>query len=156
MAVRLALGATRIHLLRQLSAEALVLALAAGAVGSIGAAWALRAVISLFPADAVARIAQASVDPRALSVALAVAFLAAAAVSILPGFAAAGSDLSGTMKEGGRAAEPGLASLRRPSVQQALVVAEIALAMTLLTAAGLMIRSLDWRSAVPSASTATA
>jgi putative ABC transport system permease protein len=53
------------------------------------------------------------------------------------------------MKEGGRAAEPGLASLRRPSVQQGLVVAEIALAMTLLTAAGLMIRSLDRRSAVP-------
>jgi putative ABC transport system permease protein len=149
MAVRLALGATRIHLLRQLSAEALVLAIAAGYVGSIGAAWALSAVISLFPAGAVARIAQASVDPRAMGVALAVSFLAAAAVSILPGFTAARSDLSGTMKEGGRAAEPGLASLRRPSVQQGLVVAEIALAMTLLTAAGLMIRSLDRRSAVP-------
>ncbi len=149
MAVRLALGATRVHLLRQLSAEALVLALAAGYLGSIGAAWALSAVTSLFPADAVARIAQASVDPRAMGVALTVSFLAAAAVSILPGFAAARSDLSGTMKEGGRAAEPGLASLRRPSVQQGLVVAEIALAMTLLTAAGLMIRSLDRRSAVP-------
>jgi putative ABC transport system permease protein len=149
MAVRLALGATRVHLLRQLSAEALVLALAAGIVGSIGATWALTAVISLFPAGAVARIAEASVDPRAMGVALAVSFFAAAAVSILPGFAAARSDLSGTMKEGGRAVEPGLASLRRPSVQQGLVVAEIALAMTLLTAAGLMIRSLDRRSAVP-------
>ena len=148
MAVRLALGATRIHLLRQLSAEALVLAVAAGIFGSIGAAWALRGVISLFPTDAVARIAQASVDPRAMGFALVVSFLAAASVSILPGFAAAG-DLSGTMKEGERVAEPGLASLRRPSVQQGLVVAEIALAMTLLTAAGLMIRSLDRRSAVP-------
>jgi predicted permease len=149
MALRLALGATRSHLLRQLAAEALVLAIAAGIFGTLGAAWGLKGVVSLFPADAVARIAQASVDPRAIGFALAVSFLAAASVSILPGLAAARRDLSGTMKEGERAAEPGLASLRRPSVQQGLVVAEIALAMTLLTAAGLMIRSLDRRSAVP-------
>ena len=149
MAVRLALGATRSHLLRQLAAEALVLAIAAAIFGTLGAAWAVKGVISLFPADAVARIGQASIDPRAIGFALAVSFLAAASVSILPGFAAARRDLSGTMKDGERAAEPGLASLRRPSVQQGLVVAEIALAMTLLTAAGLMIRSLDRRSGVP-------
>jgi putative ABC transport system permease protein len=64
-------------------------------------------------------------------------------VAILPSLAATRGDLTGAMKEGARSAGPGIGSIRRPSAQQALVVAEIALAMTMLTAAGLTVRSLE-------------
>jgi predicted permease len=89
------------------------------------------------------------IDPRAIAFALGISCIAAGLVAILPAFAASRRDLSGAMKDGERAAGPGLASIRRPSPQQALVVAEIAIAMTLLAAAGLMIRSLERRASVP-------
>jgi putative ABC transport system permease protein len=149
LAVRRALGATRFHVVRQLLAESLVLALLAGIVGILAAAWALAGVTSWLPEGTLARYAHAIIDPRAVAFALGASCLAAAAVSILPGLSAYRHDLSGVMKEGERAAGPGLASLRKPSVQHGLVIAEIALAMTLLTAAGLMVRSLERQGAVP-------
>jgi putative ABC transport system permease protein len=149
LAVRRALGATRFHIVRQLLAESLVLALLAGLVGTLAAAWALVAVTSWLPPGTLPPYAAAAIDPRAIAFAVGTSALAAALVSILPGLAVQRRDLSGVMKEGERAAGPGIASLRRPSMQHGLVVAEIALAMTLLTAAGLMVRSLERRGAVP-------
>ena len=149
LAVRLALGATRWHLARQLLAESLVLALVAGVLGTIAAAWGLTALTALLPPNALPRSISAAIDMRAVAFALAVSCLAAIAVALLPAAASSRGDLSAAMKEGERAAGPGLASIRRPSLQQGLVVAEIALAMTLLAAAGLMIRSLERVSSVP-------
>ena len=149
LAVRLALGARRWHMLRQLLTESFVLAIAAGTVGTIGAAWALSGLLALAPAGALPRHVTPAIDPRAVAFALVIASAAAALVAILPVMVATRRDLSDAMKEGARSAGPGIGSIRRPSTQQALVVAEIALAMTLLTAAGLMVRSLERQMRVP-------
>ncbi len=149
LAVRLALGARRWHVLRQLLTESFVLSLAAGALGAILAAWSLGVVVALMPAGALPRHVQPSVDPRALAFTLGVSLAVGALVALLPGMASMRRDLSDVIKEGARSAGPGLGSIRRPNVQQVLVVAEIAVAMTLLTAAGLMVRSLERQMNVP-------
>ena len=100
-------------------------------------------------AGALPRHVQPSVDPRALAFTIVVSVVAGALVALVPGFASLRSDLTGAIKEGARSAGPGLGSIRRPSIQQGLVVAEIALAMTLLSAAGLMIRGLERQMRVP-------
>ena len=143
LAVRLALGARRWHVLRQLLTESLVLALVAGTAGTLAAAWALGSLITLMPAGALPPHVQPSIDPRAIGFALVMAVAGGLLVSILPAIAAMRGDLAATMKGGTRSAGPGLGSIRRPSSQQALVVAEIALAMALLSGAGLMVRSLE-------------
>ena len=143
LAVRLALGARRWHVLRQLLTESLVLALVAGTAGTLAAAWALGSLISLMPTGALPPHVQPSIDPRAIAFALVMALAGGLLVSILPAVAAMRGDLAATMKGGTRSAGPGLGSIRRPSSQQALVVTEIALAMALLSAAGLMVRSLE-------------
>lgn len=143
LAVRLALGARRWHVLRQLLTESFVLSLAAGALGAILAAWSLGGVVALMPDGALPRHVQPTVDPRALAFTLGVSLVVGVLVALVPGVASMRRDLAGAIKEGARSAGPGLGSIRRPNVQQVLVVAEIALAMTLLTAAGLMVRSLE-------------
>ncbi len=149
LAVRLALGARRVHVLRQLLTESFVLSLAAGLLGAIVAAWSLSAVIALMPAGALPRHVHPAVDPRTLAFTIVVSVVVGALVALVPGIASLRSDLTGAIKEGARLAGPGLGSIRRPSTQQALVVAEIALAMTLLAAAGLMIRGLERQMRVP-------
>ena len=149
LAVRLALGARRAHVLRQLLTESFVLSLAAGLLGAIAAAWSLSAVIALMPEGALPRHVQPAVDPRTLAFTIAVSVVVGALVALVPGIASLRGDLIGAIKEGARSAGPGLGSIRRPSTQQALVVAEIALAMTLLAAAGLMIRGLERQMRVP-------
>jgi predicted permease len=143
LAVRLALGARRWHVLRQLLVESLVLALAAGTAGTLAASWALGSLMALMPAGALPPQVNPSIDPRAIAFALVMAVAGGLLVAVLPAMAAMRGDLAESMKGGTRAAGPGLGSIRRPSSQQALVVAEIALAMALLGAAGLMVRSLE-------------
>jgi putative ABC transport system permease protein len=143
LALRLALGARGWHVVRQLLSESLVLSCAAGIVGILAAAWGLGALLAMMPDQALPAYVQVALDPRAVVFAIGVSLLSGLLVAVLPAVAALRADLSGAMKEGARAAGPGLGSIRRPSVQQALVVGEIALALTLLTGAGLMVRSLD-------------
>ena len=148
LAVRLALGARRWHVLRQLLVESLVLALVAGTVGTVAAALALSSLVALMPAGALPQYVDPSIDPRAIAFALVMAVAGGLLVAVLPALAAMRGDLAETMKGGTRSAGPGLGSIRRPSSQQALVVGEIALAMALLGAAGLMVRSLERQTSV--------
>ena len=143
LAVRLALGARRWHVLRQVLTESLVLALVAGTLGTLAASWALGSLISLMPTGALPPQVNPSIDPTAIAFALVMSLVGGLLVAILPAIASMRGDLTVAMKAGVRAAGPGLGSIRRPSSQQALVVAEIALAMALLCAAGLMVRSLE-------------
>jgi predicted permease len=143
LAVRVALGARPFHVIRQLLTESLVLSATSGILGVMTAAWALTAVLSVLPAGALPRYVNPDIDIRALAFAIMLSLLAGALIAVLPAIAAMRRDLSGAIKEGARSAGPGLGSIRRPSPQQILVTAEVALAVTLLTAAGLMVRSLD-------------
>ena len=143
LAVRIALGARRWHILRELMTESIVLSVVAGFIGAIVATWTLGGAVALMPAGALPLFVQPSIDMRALAFALTVSFAVGALVALLPGLSASRRELADALKQGGRSAGGGLGSIRRISPQQALVVAEIALAMTLLTAAALMVRSLD-------------
>ncbi|HSC27409.1 MAG TPA: ABC transporter permease [Vicinamibacterales bacterium] len=143
LAVILALGATRWHVLRQLLTEAVVLSLAAGTIGAIAAAWSAAAIVAVMPAGALPLFVQPAIDVRALAFALLASLVVGVLVSILPGVAALRSELAEVLRQGARSAGQGLGSIRRLSIQQTLVIAEIALAMTLLTAAALMVRSLE-------------
>lgn len=149
LAVRLALGATRRHVVRHLLSESMVLSCAGGLVGVLLSAWALGALLAVMPEQALPAYVQVAMDPRAIAFALAVSITSGLVIAVLPVIAALRSDLSGAMKEGGRSASPGLGSLRRPSFQQGLVIVEMALALTLLSGAGLMVRSLDRQMRVP-------
>ena len=143
LAVRIALGARRWHILRELMTESIVLSLVAGIIGAMIAAWSLGGAVALLPDGALPRFVQPSIDLRALIFALAASFAVGVLVTILPGISASRRELADALKQGARSAGGGLGSIRRISSQQVLVVAEIALAMTLLTAAALMVRSLE-------------
>jgi len=142
LAIRAALGARSWHVLRQLLVESFVLAGAAGIVGALIAAWGASAVIALTPDGALPRHIAPTLDPRVLAFTIVVTCGVAVLVALLPVAGSRGRDLMETLRAGGRASGSGLGSLRRPSAQHVLIVSEMALAMTLLTAGGLMSRSL--------------
>jgi putative ABC transport system permease protein len=135
LAVRAALGAGRARLARQLLAESVVLFTAGGALGLGLAGCALRALPALDP-GAVPRAAAAGLDGRVLLYALGLSLLTGLAVGLVPVPAAGGVRLYAALKGGGRAAGGSGRWLRG-----GLVVGEVALAMALLVAGGLLLRS---------------
>ena len=137
VAVRAALGASRGRIARQLLAESLVLASAAGLVGLLITQWATSALRAAAPA-ALPRAAELTVDIRVLAVALVLTLLTAALCGLAPAIHMARSDLAGMMR-GGRAS--GSATARGRRVQSALTVVQFALALMLLVGAGLLVQS---------------
>ncbi|RPJ53497.1 MAG: FtsX-like permease family protein, partial [Acidobacteria bacterium] len=148
VAVRLALGATRGRLVRQMLTEAAVLALAGGALGSLLALWALDVLVPLIPAGALPRYVRPGVDGRALAAAFAFSLLSAGAFGLVPALRAWRDGFGDGLKEGARAARSGLSSIRRPGLQQGLVVAQVSVALVLLIGAALLARSLQAQLAV--------
>ena len=135
-AMRAALGASRGRIMRVLVSESVVLALAGGAVGVVLAQLGITALRAIAPAE-VPRVDEIAIGPIVLLFALAISLMSGVAF----GLAAAlrlGSANSTTLKEGGRL---GTASRRRLHARNVLVVAQIALALTLLIVSGLMIRT---------------
>jgi predicted permease len=142
LAVRLALGAGRWRILRHLLAESIVLAAIAGIAGALLAAWGVSAVSIAIPEGALPRYVQPAVDLQSLLFTVLASFASGALVAVLPALLHSRSDLTEAIKMGGRSIQAGLGTIRRPSIQQLIVVGEMALAMTLLTGAGLIARSL--------------
>ena len=139
MALRITLGATRPRLVRQTLVESLVLAGLAGLLGLALAAWGTRIVVRLLPADlALPRVAEIGVDGRVLAFAIGVSVLTGVLFGVAPALSGSAVRLAETLREAARGTTSGRLAFRK-----ALVVAEVALAVVLLVAAGLVGRSLQ-------------
>lgn len=138
IAVRTALGASRIHIMRQLLIESLLLALCGGMVGILASIVLVRVGIHLVPHD-VPRLFNVSIDLRVLLFSVLLSGLTALIFGLLPAWRMSRSDPAHSLRDGGATATPGR---RRNRLQNALVVAETALGFTLLIGSGLLIRSM--------------
>jgi putative ABC transport system permease protein len=137
MALRIALGAGRSHLLRHLFTESLLLALAGGGLGVLLALWSLAPLRALVPVDMVGG-APITLDSRVLLFTLFASLASGVLFGLIPGLRLLGTDLNATLQEGGRGSA---GSGRARRMRSALVVTEIAMAAVLLIAAGLLLRS---------------
>jgi predicted permease len=139
IAVRLALGARAATLLRQAIVESMVLSIAGGAIGLALAAVALRVGVSRLP-QTMPRISEIGLDWPVMLFALGLALLTGFFCGLAPAFAAIRTSVNDSLKEGGRTGTLGSEHAR---LRSALVVAEIAVALTLLAASGLLLRSFE-------------
>jgi predicted permease len=138
MAVRTALGAGRGRINRHMTTEAVLLALVAGALGTVLASWGVRALVALSPADAI-RLTAIHIDWGVLAFTLGVSLVTSVFFGLVPALHLSKVDLIDVVKQGGtRSVVAGRAARTRGL----LVVAEVALAVVLLIGAGLLIKSL--------------
>lgn len=135
-AVRSALGATRLHLARQSITENLLLALAAGALGVLISFWGVDFLVGLNQQN-LPRVNEIGVNARAITFTLGVCFLIAVVLGLVPVLRLSRRDLEASLRETGRG-EPGHTGQRLRSL---LVVAQMALTLILLVAAGLLGKS---------------
>ena len=136
IAVRIALGASRWRLIRQLLTESIVLSLAGGAVGLLCGVAGLRALMAFVPAD-LAALRDVSLNPWVLGFTAAVCVLAGLICGALPALEALKTDLNDVLKQGSK----GAGAYGSHKIHNALVVAEIAMALIPLIGAGLLLRS---------------
>ncbi len=139
IAVRLALGARRVHLMRQLLAESLLLAFAGGVVGLLVAAWSIDSILLLFPQDDGIAALSSDLDLRILAFNFGVALLTGLGFGLLPALRATRPDLVTAIKEQSAGAGTGTGHVR---LRKGLVVAQIAVTAVLLITAGLFTQSL--------------
>ncbi len=136
-AIRVALGATRMQVLRQILCESVLLAVIGGAAGSLLAVWGLD-LLRAIGVQTVPRIAEANLDVRVLVVMLVVSIGTGILFGIIPAFASGNPEVTEALKEGGRSSTAGVP---RNRVRNALVIAEVAMALVLLVSAGLLMKS---------------
>jgi putative ABC transport system permease protein len=138
IAVRSALGASRVRVLQQLLAEGMLLGLGGGVAGWIGAVYGVQVLVATFGAS-IPRAAEIVLDGRVLAFTASVAVLTGLASALYPAWRLMNRDANDALKQGqGR----GNSSAGDGRVRRLLVVSEVALALMLLVGAGLLIRSL--------------
>jgi putative ABC transport system permease protein len=145
MALRIALGASRLRLLRHFLTESTLLALAGGALGILLALWGLAPLRALVPAAMIGG-APIALDSRVLLFTLLASLASGVLFGLIPGLRLGETELNSALQEGGRGSAGGGRARRTRS---ALVVTEIALAAVLLTGAGLLLRSFSHLLKVP-------
>ncbi len=136
-AIRLALGAGRTQLVRQMLSESLLLAVIGAAAGVILAIWGLDLLRSI-GAQTVPRIGEVNLDLRVMLATLGVAVGTGVIFGLIPALASGKPELTEALKEGGRGSTSGI---RRNRLRNALVVTEVALALVLLVGASLLLKS---------------
>ena len=139
IAVRAALGAARTRLIRQFLTESILLALAGGLLGILFALWGTSLIESV-GAKVIPSLTSVEINLSVLSFTLALSLLTGVIFGVAPALNVTRLNLNDVLKEGGRAS--GAASGRNP-LRSSLVISEVALALVLLVAAGLLIRSLS-------------
>ena len=136
--IRLAIGASRGQLVRQLLTESIMLSLAGGAVGLLLATWTNHLVSSIrLPTD-IALLFDLRIDWRVLVFTLALSVLTGMAFSLIPALQASKPELVPALKD-----ESSMAGFRRSRLRNGLVIAQVALSLVLLISAGLIVRSLQ-------------
>jgi putative ABC transport system permease protein len=137
IAVRLALGASRVRLLRQLVAESMLLTLSGAGLGLFFANSITGALLALMPAE-IPRVHTIDLNPSVLAFAIGLALVTGLFFGIVPALVASRTNVNATLKEGGRS---GMQGREHNRMRSALVVVEVSLAMILLVGAGLLLRS---------------
>ena len=136
-AIRTALGASRIRIVRQLLTESLLLALAGGAFGVLLSMLGVRLLVTLAPAG-LPRVNEVTIDGWVLGFTFAVSLLTGMVFGLAPALQVSKPDLNEALKEGSRGSSEG----QRTLLRRGLVVVEIALSLILLVSAGLLIGSI--------------
>jgi predicted permease len=139
ISVRLALGASGAVVLRQSLIEALLLSVSGGLFGLALASAALRVGVSFLP-ETLPRVSAIGLDWKVTGFALLLAVLTGLLCGLIPAFAAARTSVNDAIKQGGRTGTAGSGHAR---LRSALVIAELAVALVLLTASGLLLRSFE-------------
>jgi len=139
IAVRAALGASRGQIFRQLLIETIPMAVLGGALGVVFAVGGLQAILKVIPANLIPAEANLHLSLPVLAFTGGVTLLAALLAGVLPALQASRLELNEGLKEGGR----GTGDVRSGRLRGSLIVAEVALALTLLIGAGLLMRDLS-------------
>ena len=137
LAIRAALGATRVSVVRQLLVESLVLAVAGGVLGTLLAFAIIEPIVALMPPFTLPSETEITLSLPVLVFALVVCTLAGVAAGLAPAWQASRASAAETMKEGGRTVGD-----RRFGLRRGLVVVEFALALTLLAGGGMAVSAL--------------
>jgi predicted permease len=140
IAMRTALGAGRKRVVMQLLTESVLLGVLGGAEGLAIAAGCLFAVRQMHPGN-IPRLDELGLDFRVLAFTLAISILTGIVFGLAPAFRASRIDLNTVLKAGGRGTLSGGLNVKRDKLRGALVIAELAVSLTLLTGAGLLVRS---------------
>jgi predicted permease len=139
IAVRAALGAGKLRLIRQLLTESVVLSAVGGIVGLLLAYWSVSAFRGLTNVN-IPRLGEATIDAYVLAFAFAVSVLTGLVFGLAPATHAVASSLNSALKDSGRTSSYGIAGGKLRSY---LVASEVALALVLLICAGLLVRSFE-------------
>jgi predicted permease len=140
ISIRTALGASRGRIIRRLLTESLLLAIAGAVFGTLCAFWGVSALVQFAPEN-LPRVNQIKIDGLVLVWTAVVSLVTGLAFGLVPAWQGSRLNLNEALRDGGRGSTESAGRRRGRSV---LVIAELALAVTLLTGAGLLIKSL-WR-----------
>jgi putative ABC transport system permease protein len=137
IAIRAAIGAGRLRIVRQLLTESILLGLAGGLLGLLFSLWGVDILVALSPKD-IPRLKEIGVDYRVLSFTFVISILTGIFFGLVPALQATKLDLVGALKEG---SSGGIDIFRRNRARSLLVISEVAMAFVILIGAGLMIKS---------------